>query len=191
MTSLITNKVRGFQSKYEMSVNTLRREKKRQAQNKREIRRLLQAQEIVTTVAAQVQQNAHKHISRIVTRCLKAVFDKPYRFRILFERKRGQTEARLVFIRKGKTLDPVHECGGGPVDVAAFALRLACLLLQKPAKRRILILDEPFRFVSERREYRKKVADLLLALSEEMKIQIIQVTHDPLLAVGKVIEIGS
>jgi DNA repair exonuclease SbcCD ATPase subunit len=183
------NNLRKIEFQYEKAVKTLREEINRKEEQVRAVKNLFKSQELVTKIAAQVQSNAHRHIAKIVTRCLRAVFDRPYKFKILFERKRGQTEARLVFIRKGKTLDPVHECGGGPVDVAAFALRLACLLLQKPVKRRVLVLDEPFRFVSEKKEYRQKVADLLIALTNELDIQIIQVTHDPILAVGKVIEI--
>lgn len=151
------------------------------------------AQVLVQRVAQAVQQRAHDQIAKVVSRCLSAVFDHPYEFRILFERKRGRTEARLVFVRKkGKReveIDPADGCGGGVVDVAAFALRLACLLLQKPKRRRVLILDEPFKFVSERRDYRHRVRNLLETLADEMDIQFIMVTHDPVLQVGKVVEV--
>lgn len=183
------HRIASLRSKYIACRKTLRDEEKRRKGQTFDVKNTLIAQELVTSIAQAVQTECHKQISRIVTKCLKAVFDRPYKFRIIFQRKRGQTEAKLVFIRKGKNLDPINECGGGPIDVAAFALRLACLLLQKPAKRRLLVLDEPFRFLSEKKDYRQKVADLLVALSEELKIQIVMVTHDPILAVGKIVEI--
>jgi ABC-type sulfate/molybdate transport systems ATPase subunit len=84
----------------------------------------------------------------------------------------------------------MNGAGGGVVDVAAFALRLACLMLRRPKGRRLLVLDEAFRFLSERKEYRNRVRDLLVSLSEEMQVQVVLVTHDPVLEVGKVVEIG-
>ena len=72
-------------------------------------------------------------------------------------------------------LDPLQSCGGGILDVAAFGLRLACLMLQRPQPARVLILDEPFRFVSS--HYRSNVRALLSELSQEMGVQIIMVTH--------------
>jgi DNA repair exonuclease SbcCD ATPase subunit len=47
-----------------------------------------------------------------------------------------------------------------------------------------MILDEPFRYLSE--EYRPKVAVLLEKLAEEFDFQFIIVTHIPELAIGSV-----
>lgn len=145
------------------------------------------AREVLQLVSAAVQQQAHARIAAIVSRCLEAVFEEPYTFQIQFERKRGKTEARLVFVRDGMEIDPMNASGGGVVDVAAFALRVSCMLLAKPPVRRLMILDEPFRFVST--EYRERVRLLLEALSEELGIQFIVVTHMTELQMGKVIEL--
>lgn len=90
----------------------------------------------------------------------------------------------MVFIRDGQEIDPMSASGGGVIDVAAFALRLACLLLATPRPRRLLVLDEPFRFVSAK--YRPKIRALLLQLSEELGVQIILVTHITELQIGTV-----
>ena len=149
----------------------------------------LEAQRLVQAVAEQVQQQAHRQIASVVTRCLKSVFgEDAYEFRINFERKRGKTEARLLFTRDGLDVDPLEAAGGGVVDVAAFALRLACLCLSLPRKRKLLVLDEPFRFVS--REYRPHVRELLLTLAKEMQVQIIMVTHAEELVCGRVVELS-
>lgn len=146
-----------------------------------------EAQELAQHVAQAVQQKAHDQIAKVVSRCLSAVFDEPYEFLIHFERKRGRTEARLTFDRDGMEVDPMTASGGGVVDIASFALRLSCLILNKPPLRRLLTMDEPFRFVSE--EFRERVKNLLETLSEEMKTQFVMVTHINELKMGTVIEL--
>jgi DNA repair exonuclease SbcCD ATPase subunit len=148
-----------------------------------------QAQVIVCLVAEKVQAQAHTQIASIVTRCLRAVFNDPYEFKIDFERKRGKTEARLTFVKKGYKIDPINGAGGGVVDVASFALQIACILLQRPSRRKVFIADEPFKFVSERKQYRERVRDLIETLAEDLGFQFILVTHDRTLEAGKVIEI--
>ena len=147
-----------------------------------------QARVLIQQVGQAVQKEAHDRLAGVVSSCLTAVFDEPYEFRIAFDRKRNQTEARLVFVRDGMEVSPMDAAGGGVVDVAAFALRLSCLMLRRPAARRFLCLDEPMRFVSE--NYRPKVKKLLENLSERMSCQILQITHAPELVAGKVIELG-
>ena len=114
-----------------------------------------EAQIFLQGVARNVQEKAHHQIASIVTECLAAVFDDPYEFKILFEEKRGKTEARLV--------------------------------LSRPARRRLLVLDEPFRFVS--RDYRPAVKMLLTKLAEDFGVQIIMTTHMEDLQVGGVIHV--
>jgi ABC-type dipeptide/oligopeptide/nickel transport system ATPase subunit len=146
------------------------------------------AQEILQLIAQAVQQQAHERISEVVTSCLRAVFpDDPYEFRIRFERKRGKTEAVLVFVRGDVAVDPITASGGGVVDVAAFALRVACLVLHRPRLSRLLVLDEPFKFVSQ--DYLPNVRKALEELSKEMNIQIIMISHIGELDAGKIINL--
>lgn len=145
---------------------------------------LRQAQSIAQQVAESLQNRAHEQVTEIVTKCLSTIFDDPYTFRILFERKRGKTEARLVFERDGEILDPLSSAAGAAVNVASFALRLACILLSAPKKRKLVILDEPFRFVAPRLHGR--VRSLLEALADELGVQILIVTHDEGLRAGLV-----
>lgn len=147
-----------------------------------------QARVLIQQVGQAVQKEAHDRLAGVVSSCLTAVFDEPYEFRIAFDRKRNQTEARLVFVRDGMEVSPMDAAGGGVVDVAAFALRLSCLMLRRPAARRLLVLDEPFRFASQ--NYRQKIRQMMENLSERMRVQILQITHAPELVAGKVIELG-
>lgn len=163
-------------------------ERERKEELKEKVCNLIEVQQFVQSVAETVQRHAHHKIAEIVTKALQTVFDDPYTFKIHFEQKRGRTEARLVFERRGVELSP-RDCGGGVLDVAGFALRVAALLLNRPPLRKVLIMDEPFRFLSTRNDYRERVKELLVKLSEELEIQFIQVTHADELTIGKVIDL--
>lgn len=151
----------------------------------------LEGQGLAQEVAAAVQEHTHAQIAGVVSRCLEAVFGAgAYAFRVTFARARGRTEARLAFVHpeSGEEVDPATACEGGAVDVAAFALRLACLLLHRPAPRRLLVLDEPFRFLHGA-EYRERLRELLLTLSEELGVQVVMVTGVPEFCCGNVIDL--
>ena len=148
------------------------------------------AQTISQQIAQTVQKQAHDRIAKVVSSCLRSVFpdDDIYGFKIYFDRKRGRTEARLVLTKNEHEInDALNSDSGGVVEVAAFALRLSCILLSKPKLRRILILDEPFKCVSK--EYQENIRILLEKLSIEFKTQFIMVTHNDAYHVGKVIKL--
>jgi DNA repair exonuclease SbcCD ATPase subunit len=151
---------------------------------------VLAAQVVIQETAEAVQQVAHQQISSVVSRCLEAVWgEDAYEFKIAFRQARGKTEAELLFCRDGMELtDPTEESGGGPVDVAVFALRLVCLLLTRPRRRKMLVLDEPFRFVSA--DLIPAVREMLTTLAKEFKVQFVIVTHQQRLRCGKVVQIG-
>jgi len=150
-----------------------------------------EAQKIIQHTTQAIQQKAHDRIAGVVSRCLESIFDDPYEFKIEFERKRKRTEANLIFEKDGMIFDdPLNQISGGVCDVAAFALRLSCILLGRPPNRRVVILDEPFSNI--RGKYnRERIRNLLLELSEELNIQfILNIDLDvyPEFALGKVIE---
>lgn len=154
---------------------------------KKHLKRVWRARSVIQAVAEHVQQQAHTQIARIVTRCLQAVMGKQYAFKIRFEQKRGRTEAYPKVLKAGIEIDPLEGSGGGLLDVVSFALRVACLILARPQRRKLIILDEPFKFVSP--EYRANVAILIQSLAEEMGVQFVIVTHMPELFIGKVIRV--
>mgnify|MGYP001617195506 CR=1 FL=1 len=169
-------------------LSQIRAEKKALRRAEAKVGSALKAQQLVQEVAEAVQHKAHQRIAGVVTRCLRAVFgDEAYEFRIDFSKKRGKTEAKLLFVRDGHEIDPVDASGGGVIDVASTGLRLASLMLSQPKKRRLLVLDEPFRFVSV--EYRPAITRLIVSLAREMKIQFVIVTHSKELMMGKVFEL--
>ena len=183
----IKQRIREILFEHKQALTTARKEKGDIKNARNEINHILESQKIVQDVARNVQQKAHEQIASVVSRCLSSVFgeDDAYEFRILFEQKRGRTEAKLVFVRDGIDIDPTTAAGGGVIDVAAFALRLACLLLSQPPRRRFLCLDEPFKMLSK--QYQPRIRTLLEELSRELNVQIVFTTHNPALQTGKVI----
>ena len=147
-----------------------------------------EAQQITQAVAKTIQEEAHDRIAGVVTRSLAAVFDVPYEFNIEFEQARGRTEARLVFTRDGVGVNPIDASGGGVVDVAAYALRLSCLMLTRPACRRLVVLDEPFRFINPKNF--TAVRAMFASLARELGVQFIMVTNIDALRCGHIVEVA-
>lgn len=180
-------KVRELASRFELLHASVKKEQELVEGAKETLAHAQEAQEILQLLAQAVQQKAHQKISEVVSSCLSSVFDDPYEFKIVFERKRGKTEANLRFLRRGLDVDPLTASGGGMIDVAAFALRVACLVLHRPRLARLVVLDEPFKFVSA--QYRDNVRSMLEGLAKDMGMQIVMVTHIEELETGKVIEL--
>ena len=93
-----------------------------------------------------------------------------------FNISRGKTDAELLFLSKstGKEIDPMSSVGGGVVDITSFALRISAFALEQGIDN-VIILDEPFRFISK--DLQSRAGDILKKLSQKLGIQIIMVTH--------------
>ena len=76
---------------------------------------------------------------------------------------------------QGEEVNPMDAVGGGVVDLACFALRVACWSMEVPRRRPVLILDEPFRHLSS--SLIPAAADMLKAVAEHLGLQIIMVSH--------------
>ena len=149
-----------------------------------------EAQIVIQKVAQLTQEELKIHISNLVTLALESVFDEPYEFEVDFVQRRGQSEADLWFVIDGERIDPLSASGGGVVDVAAFGLRVSLWSLQKPRSRSIIVLDEPFKYLSS--NYQQKAGELLKVISEKLKLQILMISHiEPLVeAADNVIKIS-
>lgn len=185
----IKNKLNLLASEYAYLKRKYKEEKEHLQKCKQTEESHRQAQAILQEIAKKVQQKAYQTISQTVTRCLRLVWpERDYRVEILTERKRNHTESQIVIYKKEVLItDPVEEMGGGVIDVISFALRLVCLLMSKPTRRKVLFLDEPFRQIHESKS--DAICVMLESLSKEMSIQIVMVTHNSNLITGKVIRI--
>jgi len=149
---------------------------------------ILEAQKIAQDVAILTQNQIEEKLSGLVSTALKVVFGEKYTFKIKFDIKRGQSEIYLLFVDKnGEEYSPLAESGGGVVDVAALALRMSLLSLEGKSDP-VMILDEPFRFVSK--DNLPKVIKFLIEIQKGLGFQFIIVTQEPeFTEYGKIFEV--
>lgn len=135
------------------------------------------AQTIIQVVARATQEELEYRITEPVSLALAAVYENnPYKMSAKFEiTGRGTTECHLGFERNGNVIKPIEASGGGPIDIASLALRIGSWSLAQPRSRPVLILDEPFRWVS-----RNKMAlagQMLKETAKQLNLQIIFISH--------------
>lgn len=135
------------------------------------------AQEIIILISQATQQELQYHINELVSLSLAAVFDDTYTFEVDFVQRRNQTEADLWFVRDGERINPLHATGGGPIDVAAFALRVSLWSLRKKRSRAILVLDEAAQHIKGD-DANIKFIQMVKGLSERLGIQVIMVSDE-------------
>lgn len=168
------NKLERKKGQYNQILSNIQNAKKEYVRFKTDLLNIEKANVIIQEVAKETQNQITFHISNIVTLALNSIFPEPYEFKIDFIEKRGKTEADIYFLRNGVRVDPLSSSGGGVVDVVSFALRVSLLILSRKSK--IIILDEPFKFLS--RELQPKASEMLKEISYKLGIQFIIVTHD-------------
>ena len=142
----------------------------------------------VQDVAKRTQEQLVLHIQDVVNTALGTCFPNEYEFQLQFEIKRNKTEAKLVFLKHGFEIDPMEASGGGVVDVASFALRIAAWSLGKTNN--VICLDEPMKFLS--RDLQPRAGEILKEISQKLGIQFIMVSHvsDIIQSADRVFEIS-
>lgn len=158
--------------------NSLAEDKKKLDELNARIKLLEQAQLFLQKVAQDTQSKLKLQIEDIVNLALNTVFPDEYLFQVEFNIFRGKTDAELVFINQttGGKIDPMNASGGGVIDIVAFALRISAYVLENGVDN-VIILDEPFRFVSK--DLVERAGEILRVLSTKLGLQVILVTHIP------------
>jgi DNA repair exonuclease SbcCD ATPase subunit len=128
---------------------------------------------IIQIIAQDTQQNLEFHISNLVTTAIQSVDPSWPEFVARIVIRRNRTECDLLFKEHGVEQRPQDSSGGGPKDVASFALRISYWSLKK--NRNSFLLDEPFRNVSP--DLQERVSDMVKMVSEKLNIQIIMISH--------------
>lgn len=180
-------RVKGQYSQIEKSIKLL---EKQIRENKRELHRHEQALEIVKEAGLKTQQQLQYHISDITSLALEAVFENPYKLEIEFVQRRNKTECDIYFMRDGNRINPLAASGGGAVDVASFALRIASWSMETPKTRNTIFADEPMRYLSS--NYQEKASIMIQEISKKLGIQFIIITHEPILGLfaDKIFEVS-
>lgn len=144
--------------------------------NKTSLRRHEKARTLIMEAGLKTQESLSYHIGEITTLALEAVFEDPYELKVEFLERRNKTECDLYFERDGERIEPMDASGGGAVDIAAFALRIASWSMMHPKLRNTIILDEPMKNLSK--DMQEKASLMLQEISKKLGIQFIIVTHE-------------
>lgn len=141
---------------------------------------LTQAQWILTEVQKKTQEKFKEKIESIVTMAIKSVYDRPFGFELVFERKRDKMECRpliyeIVNGEKEYYDDAEDELGGGIVDICSLALRIVLWTMEKPRSRNVFILDEPGKNLGQ---LITLFGQMLREISHRLNFQLIVITHD-------------
>ena len=151
------------------------------------VQKLHEARELLIEGARVSRAKTIGFVEKIVTHALRSVFeDTSLAFVIATEERRGALEADYLveWVKDGVRLrnHPMKAQGGSLWSVISVALRLIFLTRYKPARRRLLILDEPEQHIDAIRL--ERFTHWLYTLAREFNIQIILVTHSPKFLVG-------
>jgi len=146
--------------------------------DKRQIIRHERALAIVKQVGLSTQKQLEYHLSEQVSLALEAVFDDPYKLKVNFQEKRGKTEVELLFCRRGMEFPPLGNAGGGAINVASLALRIAYWTMRQDKKSRpLLLLDEPFSRLKGEDANRRALA-IVQEISKKLGLQIIMISDE-------------
>ena len=142
---------------------------------------------VITEVQKNTQTKFKEKIDSLVTMAIKSVYDRPFGFELIFERKRDKMECRpliyeIVDGEKEYYTDAEDELGGGIVDICSFALRVVLWTMERPRSRNVFVLDEPGKNLGQLISLFGKI---LREISHRLKFQLIIITHD-----DSLIEIG-
>lgn len=138
--------------------------------------------EVLNTACELRRQELRERIDNLVTKGLRAVFDRPdYEFSFTMTIKGARLGATPMLrsdYKDSHIWTSVREGhGGGVADVVSFLLRVIVLTMTRPKVAPVLILDESFRHVSPDRL--GGVAVLLKELTSSAGVQFLLVTHKP------------
>lgn len=164
---------KGARNQIQADLKRIYREKKR---SELRLKNYNDALVVVKEVGLKTQQQIEIHIGNLVTSALDFILpDNSYTFKMTFKERRDQIECDLMLEKDGEILDPVSSVGGGVVDVISFALRMASISILKGTIRPVLLLDEPFKHLSNDKQ--GKAAKMLQTLSHKLGVQVIYISQ--------------
>ncbi len=162
--------------KREQIQSTLKTAEEQIQEDRKSLRHHEKAKEVIRQVGLKTQQQLSYNINEITSLALNSVLDDPYDLELEFVERRDKTECDIYFVRDGIKIKP-FDAGGGAVDIAAFALRIASWSMQYPKTRNILILDEPFKHLKGE-ETNKRMLEMVQQISKKLGIQIIMISDE-------------
>lgn len=137
----------------------------------------IEARTHIQQVAKNTLQKLKVKLEEIVTLALQTIItDQEYSLDANFYIKNNRPQCELSFLKMGEKTNPMDDEGYGAVNIAAFALRISLWNISNPKTDSVLIIDEPFKDLSE--DYIDDAFAFMKEISHKLGIQIICVTHE-------------
>lgn len=124
-------------------------------------------------VIEQMNSASVEDIEKLITEALQFIFEKPYKFHMNPEVKRGNMTYR--FTLNDNDSDIIDAEGGGIVQVISVLMRIVTIAISKPPLKKILVLDESLGMLSV--EYIANASKFIKDLGEKLGFTIVLVTH--------------
>jgi energy-coupling factor transporter ATP-binding protein EcfA2 len=175
-TNTYIQKLERLKGKREALTDQLTKAESNLVQFQKDLRFQEKAREFIKKVGLKTQQQISYNISEITTMALNSVLENPYELNIEFVERRGKTECDILFMRDEIKIDPFSG-GGGAIDIASFALRIASWSMQSPKSRKVLLLDEPFKHLKGE-EANRKMLEMVKQISHSLDVQILMVSDE-------------
>ena len=112
-------------------------------------------------------------IEKLITEALQTIFDKPYKFKMNPQVKRGNMT--YSFTLGDNETDIMDAEGGGIVQVISLLMRIVTISISKPKLQKILVLDESLGMLSA--EYISNASKSIKDLGSKLGFTIVLVTH--------------
>lgn len=128
---------------------------------------------IVGTWMQRLWESARKLVEDVITYGLKLVFDQNIELKVLSDVASNQAVADMELVVDGHPRDIIESEGGAVADLVSVLARWVVLL--RGDRRKVLVLDEPFRCVDNGKV--DLILKLLVELSETLHTQVLMVSH--------------
>ena len=138
------------------------------------------AREILVNALLGTQEKLKLFVEDVVTLALSAIYGNECSFELEYVTRRNQVEAIPWIVINGERFSPRDEVGGGVLDIAALALRMAVWAITEPRPAATFLLDEPSKFLSA--DLQVEFGRMLSELADSLGAQFIVVTHSPAVA---------
>ena len=135
------------------------------------------ARDLLVQVLLSTQGKVQSFVEEVATLALSTIYGNGYSFELDYDTKRNQVEATPWIVRDGERYSPRDEVGGGVLDVASLALRMALWAVTEPRPSATFLLDEPSKFLSE--DLQADFGRMLSELGRMLGAQFVVVTHSP------------
>ena len=173
----------GLKTERDRLVGELESARSKREQGAEKLERLTKSRWVITQVIQLTQRRFRNRVESIVTLAIKPVFGgRDFEFQLKpMETARHRTEYKPIVTEGGIEWIPEDDLGYSIFDVSGVSCRIGFWSLEEEKTRPFFVLDEPMTNVGSGEELITS-GRMLMAISKELGIQMLIITHEDELA---------